>query len=53
MRRLVNDCQIDSCDHCLVRLNSEAVSVEIGLSVAAVVVFQNTHMKNSKQYLLG
>ena len=34
----MNDCQIDSCDHCLVRLNSEAVSVEIGLSVAAVVV---------------
>jgi hypothetical protein len=34
----VNDCQIDSCDHYSVRLNSEAVSAEVGLSVADVVV---------------
>jgi len=34
----VNDYQTDSCDHYLVRLNSEAVSAEVGLSVAAVVV---------------
>jgi phage baseplate assembly protein gpV len=34
----VNDCQIDSYDHYLVRLNSEAVSAKVGLSVAAVVV---------------
>ena len=35
---MANDCQIDSCDHYLVRLNSEAVSAEVGLSVADVVV---------------
>jgi hypothetical protein len=34
----VNDCQIDSCDHYSVRLNSEAASAEVGLSVADVVV---------------
>ena len=34
----MNDCQIDSCDHYLVCLNSEAVSANVGLSVAAVVV---------------
>ena len=34
----MNDCQIDSCDHNSVRLNSEAVSAEVGLSVADVVV---------------
>ena len=30
----MNDCQIDSCDHCSVHLNSEVV----GLCVAGVVV---------------
>ncbi len=34
----MNDCQIDSYDHYLVRLNSEAVSAKVGLCVAAVVV---------------
>jgi hypothetical protein len=34
----VNDCQIDSCDHYSFRLNSEAVSAEVGLTVADVVV---------------
>ena len=34
----MNDCQIDSCDHYSVRLNSEAVSAKVGLSVAAVVI---------------
>jgi hypothetical protein len=34
----VNDCQIDSYDHCSVRLNSEAVSGKVGLSVADVGV---------------
>jgi hypothetical protein len=34
----VNDCQIDSYDHRLVCLNSEVVSAEDGLSVAAVVM---------------
>ena len=33
----MNDCQIDSCDHYLVPLNPEAVSAEVGLSVADVV----------------
>ena len=33
----MNDCQIDSYGHYLVRLNSEAVSAKVGLSVAAVV----------------
>ena len=34
----MNDYQTDSCDHYLVRLNSEAVSAEVGLSVADVIV---------------
>ena len=34
----MNDCQIDSYDHCSVRLNSEAVSADVGLSVVDVVV---------------
>jgi hypothetical protein len=34
----VNDCQIDSCDYYLVRLNSDAVSAEVCLSLADVVV---------------
>jgi hypothetical protein len=35
---LANDYQIDSCDHYSVRLDSEAVSAGVGLSVAAVMV---------------
>ena len=34
----MNDCQIDSYDHYLVRLNLEAVSAKVGLSVADVGV---------------
>ena len=34
----MNDCQIDSYENYLVRLNSDAVSAEVGLSVADVVV---------------
>lgn len=38
----MNDCQIDSCDHCSVHLNSEAVSLEVGSYVADVVALAVT-----------
>jgi hypothetical protein len=38
MWQSVNDCQIDSCDHHFVCLNSEAVSPEVGSYVAVAVV---------------
>jgi hypothetical protein len=60
----VNDCQIDSCDHYLVRLNSEVVSAEVGLSVADVVAMDATEretetenaetaVRMGQDYLLG
>ena len=60
----MNDCQIDSCDHYSVRLNSEAVSAELGLSVAAVVATvateseietenAETAVRMGQDYLLG
>jgi hypothetical protein len=60
----VNDCQIDSCDHYSVRLNSEAVSAQLGLSVAAVVATvateseietenAETAVRMGQDYLLG
>jgi hypothetical protein len=60
----VNDCQIDSCDHYSVRLNSDAVSAELGLSVAAVVATvateseietenAETAVRMGQDYLLG
>jgi hypothetical protein len=33
----VNDCQIDSCDHCSDRLNPQSVSLEVSSHVADVV----------------
>jgi aerobic-type carbon monoxide dehydrogenase small subunit (CoxS/CutS family) len=60
----VNDCQIDSCDHYSVHLNSEAVSAQLGLSVAAVVATvateseietenAETAVRMGQDYLLG
>ena len=60
----MNDCQIDSCDHYSVRLNSEAVSAQLGLSVAAVVATvateseietenAETAVRMGQDYLLG
>ena len=44
----MNDCQIDSYDHYLVRLNSEAVSAKVGLCVAALVVVVVVNHSNIK-----
>jgi hypothetical protein len=46
----VNDCQIDSYDHYLVRLNSEAVSAKVGLSVADVVGVVATESETGTEY---
>jgi aerobic-type carbon monoxide dehydrogenase small subunit (CoxS/CutS family) len=41
----VNDCQIGSCDHYLVRLNSEAVSADV---VVIVVAMDATETENAE-----